>query len=156
MVQARLTPEQGAIFQQAVETGAQQLFEEQKHVSAETWSQSSEPEIIAKPHPMASRRAHAPVRISESWLAGTSHGTSSTSANQIVVNLHTDIETLRTAGTGAESAIECGAETVGKVSAEAFWNWKSATRALVWKLTPEPPFPNGVVKAWTSILWCMG
>ncbi len=63
---------------------------------------------------MASRRADALVRISESWLAGKS----ASSGNQIVVNLHTDIETLRAAGSGAESTLECGAETVGKVSAE--------------------------------------
>jgi hypothetical protein len=114
VAQARLTPEQGAIFQQAIETGAQQLFEEQKDVSAETWNQRSEPEIISRPHPMASRRADALVRISENWLAGKS----ASCANQMVVNLHTDIETLKALGSGAESTLECGAETVGKVSAE--------------------------------------
>jgi hypothetical protein len=114
VVQGRLTPEQGAVFQQAIETAAQQLFEEQKHVSAEISDENSGPHFVAKPHPMASRRADALLRLAEGWLSGKP----ATNGNAVVVNLHSDIATLKTMGEGAESTLECGTETVAHVSAE--------------------------------------
>ncbi len=134
LVQGRLTPEQGAIFQQAIACGMQQIFSEQKDVPVERSVEDQGPEILPRPHPMATRRADALVRMSENFLAGSSAGKSTTKSNgepagnlasnsgikagNFVINLHTDIETLKALGTGAESTLENAGQGEGNVPAE--------------------------------------
>ncbi|MDZ4730795.1 MAG: DUF222 domain-containing protein, partial [Xanthomonadales bacterium] len=113
-IKGRLTPEQGAIFQQAIASGMQQLFDEQKDVPAGTSFDDQAPDILPKPHPIASRRADALVRMSENYLSGKSGNT----AGSFVINLHTDIETLKSAGYGAEASLETNGENAGNVPAE--------------------------------------
>ncbi len=96
VMHARFTPEQGAVIRQAVEAAAEQLFQEQKDVSAETseFEQSSVPEL--QPHPIATRRADALARIAEGWLSGSG----GSNGDRFVVNVHTDMETLKADGSG--------------------------------------------------------
>jgi hypothetical protein len=114
VIKGRLTPEQGAIFQQAMEATMQQLFDEQKDVPAGTSAEDQLGDILPRPHPIASRRADAVVRMSEHCLSGKS----ASNAGNFVINLHTDIETLKVAGSGAESTMENAGEGAGKVPAE--------------------------------------
>ncbi len=110
VMNARFTPEQGAVIRQAVEAAAEQLFQERKNVSAETseFEQSSAPEL--QPHPIATRRADALARMAEGWLSGSG----CSNGDRFVVNVHTDMETLKADGSGAEAELE----EAGKVSAE--------------------------------------
>ena len=66
------TAEQGALIKKALEGAMNELFEEQNNepsdVSAET-SQGVDP-VVAKPHPIATRRADALERVAETFLAG--------------------------------------------------------------------------------------
>ncbi len=110
VMHARFTPEQGAVIRQAVEAAAEQLFQEQKNVSAEISEseQGSVPEL--QPHPIATRRADALARMAEGWLSGSG----CSNGDRFVVNVHTDMETLKAEGSGAEAELE----EDGKVSAE--------------------------------------
>ncbi|NNL94657.1 MAG: DUF222 domain-containing protein, partial [Xanthomonadales bacterium] len=95
VVRGRLTPEQGAIFSKALESAMDQLFEEQKDVSAET------PEDMGAPvsDPVAARRADALVFISEASMSGKC----SNSGERFMVNIHADAEVLRHDGCGVEA-----------------------------------------------------
>ncbi|NNE06189.1 MAG: DUF222 domain-containing protein [Xanthomonadales bacterium] len=108
VVRGRLTPEQGAIFSKALEAAMDQLFEEQKDVSAET------PEDMGAPvsDPVAARRADALVRISEASMSGK--GKCGNSGERFMVNIHAEAEVLRHDGCGAEAEVEGH----GNVSAE--------------------------------------
>jgi hypothetical protein len=110
VMHARFTPDQGAVIRHAVEAAAEQLFQERENVSAET-SALEQPSAL-KPYaePIASRRADALARIAEGWLSGSPCA----SGDRFVVNVHTDLETLKADGTGAESELE----DAGNVSAE--------------------------------------
>ncbi len=110
VLKARFTSEQGALIQSAIATMMETTFLEQKIVSAET-SEFEKPDPVGKhPHPFASRRADALVRIAAEWAA---HSPSVQLSNndRFVINLHTDFETLRADGKGAESELE-GSENV--------------------------------------------
>ena len=110
----KLTAEQGALIAKALEGAMDELFEEQKNeapgVSAET-PQGVNP-VEAKPHPIATRRADALERIAETYLAGEKGERSG--GDRYLVNIHTEVETLRVNGEGADSDCEDG----GQVSAE--------------------------------------
>jgi hypothetical protein len=110
VLKARLSPEQGAQVTCAIEAMMETLFEEHKNVSAETSEFEKANELLAHPHPMASRRADALARIAAEWQANPV-ADSRSSGDRFVVNLHTDIETLRADGGGAESELD-GAENV--------------------------------------------
>jgi hypothetical protein len=114
VIKARLTPEQGAIFQQAIASGTRQIFEEQKDVPTGISTEDQSPKILPMPHPIASRRADALARLSENFLSGKL----ASNAGNFVVNLHTDIETLKAAGCGAESTLESAGQNTGNVPAE--------------------------------------
>ncbi|MFB3078033.1 MAG: DUF222 domain-containing protein, partial [Lysobacterales bacterium] len=64
------------------------------------------------PYASASRRADALERVVEDFLAGTKND--SCGGDRYLINIHTDIETLKQDGNGAESEIE----DRGHVSAE--------------------------------------
>ena len=130
----RFTPEQGALINAALQLAKEQLFEEQKqvpnNVSADLCMDAlrsrgtgmCESDHVGTPKkpvpvPVASRRADAMERLAMSFLDGTEKAGSG--GDQYLVNIHTDIETLRVDGEGAESELEdpdrCNS---GHVSAE--------------------------------------
>jgi len=109
VMKARFTPEQGAVIRQAVEAVMEQMFEECKNVPAETSAGEAPSEVKPQSDPIDARRADALVRVAEGWLAGKACG----SGDRFVVNVHTDLETLKADGLGGEAEIEDN----GKVSA---------------------------------------
>ncbi len=110
----RLTAEQGVLFKKALEAAADQLFEEQQNVPEDVPAETSNSQPIdhLTPQPVAQLRADALERIVAGFLA--SEKANHTGGDRYMVNIHTDIETLKKDGTGAESEIEDN----GHVSAE--------------------------------------
>ncbi len=102
----RFTAEQGVLIKKALEAAADQLFEEQKDVpedvSAET--SASQPVDRLTPQPVDQRRADALERVVEGFLAGAEKN--HPGGARYVVNIHTDIETLKEDGAGAEAELE--------------------------------------------------
>jgi hypothetical protein len=93
VLKARLTPEQGARVVQALSAAI-----EHQDVSAET--------------PIASRRADALERVAEGFLAAGDQA--NTGGDRCTLHIHTDIDTLRADGEGAEAELASG----GRVCAE--------------------------------------
>ena len=91
-------------------------FEEQKDVSAET----PVDELNARAEPISQRRADALVRMAEGYMpkSCTANG-----GDRHLVHIHTNMETLKADGTGAESEIDEGgnisAETSSRLSCDA-------------------------------------
>jgi 5-methylcytosine-specific restriction endonuclease McrA len=114
VIHGRLSPEQGALIARALDAAKEQLFEENKQVPEEVPAEIEQNLPIDKvlPHAFESRRADALERMAEGFLAGA-QGESS-GGDRYLINVHTDIETLKEDGTGAESEIE----ERGHVSAE--------------------------------------
>jgi hypothetical protein len=112
----RFTPEQGAMLKKSLEAAMDDLYEETKDVSAET------PEDHLKPasEPIAQRRADALVRVAEQFLTTPAK---QAGGDRYVVHVHTDIETLKTNGKGAESELDdccnVSAETSRRLSCDA-------------------------------------
>ncbi len=102
----RFTPEQGALIQLALQSAMDQLYQEHKHVpasvSAETTCQ--QPLDQAVPEPLASRRADALERLADSYLSGADK--SGCGGERYMLNIHTDIDTLKEQGDGAECTLE--------------------------------------------------
>lgn len=125
----RFTAEQGALLQKALEAAGNQLFEEQRHVAdgvAEEVS-SSVPLDRTTPQPISQQRADELARVVEGFLASVK--SDSTGGDRYMINIHTDVETLKQNGTGAESEIEdCGhvpAETSRRMACDCsvvHWN----------------------------------
>jgi hypothetical protein len=105
----RLTAEQGALVQAVLEQALEEGFREQQDVPAGTSSAD----------PIAMRRADALVRMAQAY-SGSASGNS---GDRFMVNVHTDMETLKAEGTGGEAELEGGgkmaAETVRRVSCDA-------------------------------------
>ncbi len=114
VINGRLSPEQGALIAKALDAAQEQLFAEHKQVPEEVPAEIEQnlPIDKALPHAFESRRADALERMAEGFLAGA-QGESS-GGDRYLINIHTDIETLKEDGTGAESEIE----ERGHVSAE--------------------------------------
>jgi hypothetical protein len=114
VMNGRFTPEQGALIAKALDAAEEQLFEEQKQVPEEVAKEIDQNLPIDQVVPCAfkSRRADALERVVEGFLAGTK--SESSGGDRYLINIHTDIETLKEDGTGAESEIE----DRGHVSAE--------------------------------------
>lgn len=121
ILRARLTPEQGALVAKALERAGIELFEETRNepddVSAET---PRAPIDMAIPNAAASSRADALVRVAEAYLGGA--GTTADHAD-CTVHIHTDIETLKDDGEGAESTLDghgnVSTETSRRLSCDA-------------------------------------
>jgi hypothetical protein len=100
VIRGRLSPEQGARIVQALNISMDSIHQEQRNavqdVSAET--------------PIAAKRADALERLAESYLSGGLNGKPA----RCTLHMHTDIDTLRAEGEGAESELASG----GCVSAE--------------------------------------
>lgn len=130
----RFTPEQGALINAALQSAMEALFQEQKNVpdcvsadlcmaafrSRSTGLCESDHLDAPKkpvPVPVASRRADAMERLAVSFLNGREKA--GCSGDQYLVNIHTDIETLKAHGKGTESEVEDpGRNDSGHVSAE--------------------------------------
>ena len=110
MMHGRFTPEQGERIMKAVDAAMDEIAEERKDVSAET---SAEPDPDKPmPCPVEQRRADALERLAEGFLSGgegSLHG-----GDRCTLHVHTDVDTLRADGQGAESTLGNG----GRVSAE--------------------------------------
>lgn len=110
VMHGRFTPEQGERIMKAVDAAIDEIGLEQKDVSAET---SAEPDPDRPmPSPLAQRRADALERLADGFLSGD--GGAVTGGARCTINLHTDLDTLREDGCGAEATLENG----GNVSAE--------------------------------------
>ena len=106
IVRGRLTPEQGALLSKALDAASDQLFQENKQVPEEVASdrEKSLPRDQVLPTSFASRRADALERVAEGFLAGVK--SESSGGDRYLINIHTEIETLKADGDGAESEIE--------------------------------------------------
>jgi hypothetical protein len=102
----RFTPEQGALLQKALEAAGDQLCAEQQHVPEDVSAEISDnvPLDRTTPEPISQKRADELARVVEGFLAGVKNDQSG--GDRYMVNIHTDIETLKQNGTGAESEIE--------------------------------------------------
>ncbi len=110
VLHARFAPEQGERIMKAVDAAMDEIEAEQENVSAET---SPEPDIDKPmPCPVEQRRADALERMADAFLSG--EGGTVSGGDRCMVHVHTDVETLRADGEGAESTLERG----GNVSAE--------------------------------------
>ncbi|MDZ7841647.1 MAG: DUF222 domain-containing protein [Gammaproteobacteria bacterium] len=98
VIKARLTPEQGTRFRQALESEMDAEYREREDVSAET--------------PIATRRADALARMAEGLLAA--EASTSTGGDRCTIHVHTDPDTLRADGEGAQAELASG----GRVCAE--------------------------------------
>lgn len=133
VLKGRFSAEQGALISKVLEGAMEELEVEQQHepedVSAET------PEGVnlceAQPLPIAVRRADALERVTESWLAGASGDRSG--GDRYLVHIHTDPDTLKVDGEGAESELEEN----GCVSAETSRRMACDSSVVHWHETAE-------------------
>lgn len=110
VLKGRLSPEQGARIMQALDNAMGTIHEEQRNaeddVSAET--------------PIAAKRADALARIADGYLSGeraserTGEKVAVKGGDRCTLHIHTDMNTLKANGDGAESELASG----GCVSAE--------------------------------------
>jgi len=116
VLKGRFTPEQGLLIKKVLESIMDEDFLEQQGVPAET----SVDELKPRSEPISQRRADALVRMAEGYL---SKGGTSNSGDRYLVHVHTDVETLKANGTGAESEIDdccnVSAETSRRISCDA-------------------------------------
>ena len=137
VMHGRFTPEQGERIMKAVDAAMDEIVEEQKDVSAET---SAEPEIDKPmPCPVEQRRADAFERVADGFLSGgsgTAHG-----GDRCTVHVHTDIDTLRADGEGAESNLEGG----GNVSAETSRRLACDCGVVPWVESGGEPSGGGLI-----------
>jgi hypothetical protein len=83
------------------------------------------------PHPVAVRRADALERVAESWLAGSRGDRSG--GDRYLLHIHTEVDTLKTEGEGAESELEGH----GCVSAETSRRMACDSAVVHWRETPD-------------------
>ena len=110
ILRGRFTPEQGAVIRKALEKARDTL-----------WEQEDPADDPQPPHPVAARRTDALERIADSYLAGGENDRSG--GERCLVHVHTDIETLRADGSGAEAELEdrcnVSAETSRRIACDA-------------------------------------
>lgn len=102
----RFTAEQGALLKKALDAAQEQLFAEQQQVpeAVATETSRSQPLDRLTPDPICQIRADALVRVVEGFMAKVK--TNQSGGDRYMVNIHTDIETLKENGTGTEAEIE--------------------------------------------------
>ena len=93
----RFTPEQGAVIKKALEKAQESMWEENRVAQRPARD-------YKRPRPIDVRRADAMERIADNYLAGDE--TDRSGGDRYLVNIHTDVETLKTDGSGAESELE--------------------------------------------------
>ncbi len=120
VIKGRFSPDQGALIIKSLESAMDSLYEETKDVSAETPVEDVAVEPYPNLDPIAHRRADALTRVAERFLSGSAK---ETGGDRYLVHVHTDMETLKADGAGAESEIEDGtnvsAETSRRLSCDA-------------------------------------
>ncbi len=107
----RFTAEQGAMLQKALEAAGDQLFEEQQNVPAVVTAEidRSIPLDSTSPEPVSQKRADALARVVEGFLAAAGRGQTGngqTGGDKYMINIHTEVETLKDDGIGAEAELE--------------------------------------------------
>lgn len=104
----RFTPEQGALISQALEAALENQFREHCDEPAEVEKEIERGQVFQPgvAEPVAQRRADALERVAAAYLTTPEAGGSS--ADRYAVHLHTDIETLKSDGLGAEAELEAG------------------------------------------------
>ena len=112
----RFTPEQGALLQKALEAAGDQLFKEQQSVPQDVAAEIADkvPLDSTSPEPVSQQRADAFTRVVEGFLSGAASiqpgsdqsGRHQTGGDKYMLNIHTDVETLKENGNGAEAEIE--------------------------------------------------
>jgi hypothetical protein len=107
----RFTAEQGALLQKALDAAGEQLFTEQQPVPEDVAREidTNTPLDRTSPEPVSRKRADQLARVVEGFLAGVGNDrpvNDLSGGDKYMVNIHTDIETLKEDGTGAESEIE--------------------------------------------------
>jgi len=114
VISGRLTAEQGALLQKALDLGVEQLFQEQKDVPEEVEAEEERRHPLNEPFSdtFPARRSDALARMAEAFLAST-HSQAG-GGDAWLVNIHTNVDTLMADGEGATSELENG----GHVSAE--------------------------------------
>jgi len=102
----RFTAEQGMMLQKALEAAGDQLFEEQQNVSEDVATEIDRniPLDSTTPEPISQKRADELARVVEGFLA--SAGNDHSGGDKYMINIHTEIETLKENGSGAEAEIE--------------------------------------------------
>jgi len=101
VLKGRFTSEQGVLVKKVLELIMDEDFQEQNHVSAET----PVDELKPRSEPISQRRADALVRMAEAYLSKSG---AANSGDRYLVHVHTDMETLKVDGSGAESEIDEG------------------------------------------------
>ena len=112
----RFTPEQGALLQKALEAAGDQLFKEQQYVPPEVATEiaANVPLDRTSPEPVSQQRADALGRVVEGFLGGVTSNKAcgdqpshnQTGGDKYMLNIHTEIETLKENGSSAEAEIE--------------------------------------------------
>lgn len=122
VIRGRLPPESGALVTQVLQQAMEEQFRELQDVPAGTSGTSDESaldELRARPEPIAWRRADALVRLARGYRNRNDSG----NTEKYLVHIHTDIQTLKTEGAGAESEIEpggtCCAETTRRIACDS-------------------------------------
>jgi hypothetical protein len=118
VIRGRLPLDSGALVQQMLQQVMDEQFQELQEVSAET-SDLAVDETKPRPEPIAWRRADALVRLAH----GYDSRNASSNSEKFMVHAHTDLETLKANGDGAESEMESGgmlcAETTRRITCDS-------------------------------------
>jgi hypothetical protein len=101
VIRGRLPPESGAMVTQVLQQAMEEQFCELQDVPAGTADQKVE-ETRARPEPISWRRADALVRLAQGYRNHCGSGY----AEKFLIHVHTDMETLKAEGAGAESEID--------------------------------------------------
>ena len=133
VLNGRLSAEQGVLIRKVLEGVMEELDAEQKDEPADVSAETPEGVDLceAQPHPVAVRRADALERVAESYLAGGSGDRSG--GDRYMVHIHTEPDTLKVDGEGAESELE----ESGRVSAETSRRMACDSSVVHWHETTE-------------------
>jgi hypothetical protein len=112
VLKARMSPEQGARFAQALDAATSAMHEEQRSAAENVSAEISD----VSETPIAARRADALERIADSYLSKEESVV--TGGDRCTLHLHTDINTLQQDGDGAEAELESGGSMSANVCAE--------------------------------------
>jgi Domain of unknown function (DUF222) len=117
VIRGRLPPESGALVAQVLEQVIEEQYQELRDVPAGI-PESEIDEVRARPEPIAWRRADALVRMATGYSSKTRN-----QSEKYLVHIHTDLETLKQNGTGAEAEIESGgivcSETTRRIACDS-------------------------------------
>jgi len=117
----RFTPEQGALIQSSLEAAMEAQFQEGQNVPAGTSDDGVTDPLKPRPEPIASRRADALLRLAQAYGVGAEAAVQG--GDRYMLHVHTDMETLKADGTGAQAELEghgaIAAETSRRLACDA-------------------------------------